>query len=105
MAMIIEPVQDSADLIMYSVQKRTAVAYKVTKVLPSTSPMFSYRNTVGYEATYTSEKVPHSIYVAHMIFRNIGIEIICDSTTELIPKVKTDFQSFLQSITFNEDEE
>lgn len=105
MAIIVERVPDSSDLVMYTVEKRSSVPYKVTKVLTSASNIFSYRNTVGYEATYVSEKVPHSIYVAHMIFQNLGIEIICDSTTELLPKVKADFLAFLQSVVFNEQEE
>lgn len=104
-AIIIEPVPDPSDLVMYSVAKRSAVPYKVTKVFTSETHTFSYKNSVGYEATYTSEGVPHSIYVGHMIYKNLGIEIICDSTKELLPKVKEDFLAFLRSVVFNETED
>lgn len=103
-AMNIDSLPDSTDLVMYSVNKRFAVQYTVTKVLVPSPEQFSYENAFGYLGTYTSYKVKHSIIVAHMIYKNLGVEIICDATTELMPKVRKDCNAFVKSIHFIEEE-
>lgn len=103
-AMIIDSIPDSSNLVMYSVYKRSVVPYQVTKVLTPSAALYSYDNALGYLGTYTSNKVKHSIVVAHMIYNNLGVEIICDSTTEIMKNVDKDFRAFIKSIHFTEEE-
>ena len=101
-ALIVEPIADSSDVVTYSVMKRMDVPFDVSKVIGDDTTAFSYRNAVGYEGTYTKEDVKHIVLIAHMRHKEAGIQIICDATDEVYHMVEKDFRLFIKLIQFDD---
>ncbi|SYZ72288.1 hypothetical protein TRIP_C20403 [Candidatus Zixiibacteriota bacterium] len=92
---------DSEDVIYYSLKCRyqSSFAREIDSVLSWQDGFVTYRNAVGYLASYTSKGVKHKILLVHMIHGDIGIQIICDSTESVYEKVEKDMRRFLKSVT------
>jgi len=101
-ALIIESVTDSSDVVMYSIAKRMNVPFDVTKVIGDDTTAFSYDNAVGYDGAYQKEDVKHIVLIAHMRHLYAGIQIICDATDEVYKKVEKDFRDFVKSVQFDD---
>ncbi|MFZ5868710.1 MAG: hypothetical protein ACOYXY_22725 [Thermodesulfobacteriota bacterium] len=100
-AIICEQVPDSLDVIKYSIWKRTQIPLDVKKVMTYQDGSLTYRNSVGYEGEYV-KGVVHKVFVAHMRHKQVGLQVICDSTDGVYDKVEADMRDFLRSITFKE---
>jgi hypothetical protein len=100
-AIICEQVSDSLDVIQYSIWKRTQIPLAVKKVITYRDGSLNYRNSVGYEGEYV-KGVVHKVFVAHMRHKQVGLQVICDSTDGVYDKVEADMRDFLRSITFKE---
>jgi hypothetical protein len=101
-ALILEPVADSTDVILYSVWKRRYTKFEVKRVFSDEHDEFSYPNVIAFDGFYDKANVRHSVFVAHMIHRRTGIQIICDSTEELFHLVEDDMRNFGKSVQFDE---
>jgi hypothetical protein len=98
-AIISEPVKDSVDVIRYSVAARAQVPFDVKKVLSYQGGDFAYQNAIGYEGEY-KRGVLHKVLIGHMRHKQVGVQIICDSTDGVYDKVEADMRSFLRSVNF-----
>ena len=59
----------------------------------------SSKDSLLYYCNYASD-LEHKLLIAHMVFKDIGVQIIGDSTTSVYPIVEKDFIQFMQSIAF-----
>ena len=101
-AVICEKVADASDVIRYSIAKRMRMPFSVKKMMAPQSSDFAYGNAIGYEGEYTIESVPHKVFVAHMRHKEVGVQVICDSTDGVFDKVEGDMRNFLRSLTFKD---
>jgi hypothetical protein len=99
-AFLVEKVDTGADIIEYSMQKRSAMAFDVEKVFNylDNDPIIHHRYAVGYKGHYAQQGLEHTIYVVHLIDENWGMQIICDATTDVFPQCEPEFLKFLRSI-------
>ena len=93
-AIICEPVEESVDVIRYSIAMRAQVPFNVKKVMSHQEGDFTYQNAIGYEGEYEKE-VLHKVLVGHMRHKQAGVQIICDSSDGVYDKVEADMRSFL----------
>jgi hypothetical protein len=103
MAIIYERLPESTDAIRYSIAKRIGQTYDVKAVRSWQDGFLTHRNGVAYEATYNDPQVRgllHKVFVAHMVNEQTGVQIICDSTEGVFPKVEADTRQFVKSVTF-----
>ncbi len=100
-AVICEPVKDSSDVIKYSIAKRLQVPFEVKKMLIPQRGDFTYKNAVGFEGQY-DKGVIHKVLIGHMRHKEVGLQIICDSTDGVYDKVDSDMRNFLKSVNFKE---
>ena len=98
-AIICEPVEESVDVIRYSIAMRAQVPFNVKKVMSHQEGNFAYQNAIGYEGEYEKE-VLHKVLVGHTRHKQAGVQIICDSSEGVYDKVEADMRSFLRSVTF-----
>ena len=100
MAIIIEKVDDSLDVITYSIEKRTQIPYPfhVEEVLTYENSHFAFQNTVGYKGSYKREDVTHKVFIVHMRHAAVGVEIICDSTDGVYALVEQDMLRFIKAV-------
>jgi hypothetical protein len=98
-ALICEPVNDSSNVIDYSIRKRAQVPFTVKQMLVYQKGHFTYPNSVGYEGEY-ERGVLHKVFVGHLRHKEVGVQIICDSTDGVYGRVETDMRDFLRSVTF-----
>lgn len=99
---IVETVQDSTNIISYSIQKRMQINFKVLKVLKVEDGYFDFPNSIGYEGEYSNEEIKHKVFIVHMIYNNIGVQIICDSTESVINVVEMEMKKFIKSVGINQ---
>jgi hypothetical protein len=90
---------DSIDPILFSANKRITTRFDVDKVFGYEDFKLKYRNTIGYYGHY-DKVVIHNVIVAHMVYKNMGIQIICDSTKDVYDQVKEDMELFVGSVEF-----
>jgi hypothetical protein len=105
LAIIYQKVEDSTDLILYSIHMRQQVQFDVTRILGADSHAFSFANAVGYEGTYRDHDVPdivHRVLVGHMVHGRVGLQVMGDATESVFLKVEGDMRRFLHSIRFRE---
>lgn len=100
-ALICEPVKDSSNVVEYSIRKRVHVPFNAKAMLTPQKGHFRYPASVGYEGEY-DKGVLHKVFVAHMRHKDVGVQIICDTTEGVYGKVEADMRSFLRSVTFKE---
>lgn len=88
---------DSIDLILFSAQKRMNTRFEVDQVFSRENFNLKCKNTVGYYGHY-EKGVVHKVIVAHMVFKDVGLQIICDSTEEVYDQVNEDMERFVSSV-------
>jgi hypothetical protein len=98
-ALICEQVKDGSDVVTYSVRKRRQVPFDVKQMLIPQKGHFSYPNSIGYEGEY-HKQVLHRVIVGHMRHKDVGVQIICDTSDSVYDKVQADMRKFLHSVTF-----
>jgi hypothetical protein len=97
-AAIAEKVNDSLDVITYSLLKRTQIPFSVKKVLTYEDSCFAQRNAVGYEGEYNRQDVIHKVFVVHMRYGSVGLQLVCDSTEGVYTAVEADMRRFIKSV-------
>jgi len=97
-AVIVESVKDSSDVIVYSIQKRASTAFTVNKVLSFEDGYFTHRNSIGYEGEYKKQDIIHKLLIAHMREKSVGLQVICDSTDDVYNQVEQDMRNFILAI-------
>ena len=100
MAILIEKVIDSLDVVTYSMEKRTQIPYPlhVEEVLTYENSHFAFQNSVGYKGSYQREDVTHKVFIVHMRHAVVGVEIICDSTDGVYALVEQDMLRFIKAV-------
>jgi len=98
-AIICEAVKEPLDVIRYSIGVRAQVPFNVKKVMSHQEGDFTYQNAIGYEGEYEKE-VLHKVLIGHMRHKQVGVQVICDSSDGVYDKVEADMRSFLRSVTF-----
>ncbi len=101
MAIICEPVKDLSNVIEYSIRKRAQVPFDVKDMLSYQHGHFTYPNAIGFAGEY-EKGVVHKVFVGHMRHKDVGVQIICDTSDGVYDKVEADMTKFLRSITFKE---
>ena len=91
------------DVIHYSINCRMGVGFEVEKVFTHHDGIISLKNAVGYIGKYIdSQNIEHTIIVVHAIHKEMGVQIIMDTTTELFPIVENEFNKTLKTLKFTE---
>ncbi len=102
MALICESTPGSPDVIQYSISKRVGAPFDVNKVLTPQEGYFTHKNSVGYMGQYQRGSVLHRVIIGHLRRRDVGVQVICDSTDGVYEKVESDMLQFLRSVIFPE---
>jgi len=102
MAIICESVPSSTDVIQYSIAKRVNTPFQVNSLLTPQQGYFTHKNSVGYQGEYKRGSVLHKVLIGHLRNRDVGVQVICDSTDGVYDKVEADMLGLLRSITFQE---
>ena len=100
-SIITEEVGDSADVILFSAQKRVSVPFEVDEVFShdSEKAILHYGYAVGYRGSYTDQNaLLHSVYVLHLINGTTGVQIIMDITADLFDEFGEEFRTCISSI-------
>lgn len=100
-AVIVESIPVSTNLIAYSAQKRVLVPFDVKDVFTyeKENTKINYENAIGYEGVYKDKSgLDHTVYVLHLINGKKGIQMIFDITSELFEKYKSEFLETIKSI-------
>jgi hypothetical protein len=100
-ALICESMKEPLDVIKYSILKRVSSPFDVKKMLSFQGGDFTYPNSIGYEGQYDIG-VLHKLIIGHMRHKEVGVQVICDSTDGVYDKVESDMKSFLRSVTFKD---
>lgn len=95
---LIEPVGPDADVVMYSMQKRSAVPFQVVGMFSHEDGTIKFKNGIGYRGTYTDRGLEHRIYVVHGIHNEMGITLIMDTTEEIAHIVAPEFLQCLATL-------
>jgi hypothetical protein len=90
---------DSIDPILFSANKRAVAGFNVDEVFSPDDFKLKYKNTIGYYGHY-NKGVIHNIIVAHMVYKDVGVQVICDSTKDVYDQVKEDMELFVGSLEF-----
>ncbi len=100
-AFVTEPVGRKMDLVSYSLAKRMAVPFDVIEVFTFNDKpdLLNYKYAIGYKGTYTDKiGISHTVYIVHLINNKTGVQLICDITTELLPRCENDFRTVISSL-------
>ncbi|PLX14783.1 MAG: hypothetical protein C0599_18085 [Salinivirgaceae bacterium] len=98
-SIITESVNDSADAVTYSIQKRMQAPFNIEKVFTWEDETIKFQNAIGYLAAYEDQYGKHKIYVIHAINNGIGLQFFFDVTEDVFKKVKPEFQATMKSIS------
>lgn len=99
MAIIVENVEASTDLVNYSALKRTEVPFEVTDVFSSGDELLNIGDAIGYLGTYEDEQGrSHTVYVIHIVHSSKGLQVIMDITSDLFSSYGNEFSEALKSI-------
>lgn len=102
-ALVLEKVTEPIDAIEYSVNGLSNKPYKLKWDLLSGYPNYSSdKNSVVYKIEYTLSGVLHKGYLCYILHKNVGIEIIADSTGDIFKKVESDMLAFFKSVGIQE---
>lgn len=99
--MITEKVQDSANVIKFSINKRLSASFEVIEMIDSDQEdaILKYGYAIGYKGDFTdADSIKHSLYIIHLINRTTGVQIIMEITDELFKDYGKEFRSVIQSI-------
>ena len=98
-SVIIENVDEDIDAVTYSALKRSKVNFKVSEVYTHEGGRIGLQNAIGYKGTYTDKGgLDHTVYIVHGINNKKGIQLICDTTTDILDKMESEFLMTLESI-------
>lgn len=90
----------TTDVIMYSVNKRMNQPFNVDKVLSHEDGSMIYKNAIGYVGNYVSQGVTHKLWIAHMLYKNTGVQIVADGTSDVFDAIQPDVAAFFKSMDF-----
>jgi hypothetical protein len=97
-SIIVEKINDSLDIVSYSILKRMKVNYNVDKVFIHDDGINNFVNAIGYKGSYTDQFGEHTIYVIYAINNQKGIQIFFDVLSCLFDKLDPEFQITLKSL-------
>jgi len=100
MAIVYEKLPNKPDLVMYSLQLRMRVPFSVDKMFTHQDGSITYPNSLGYEGHRDQHGKKHNLLITHMIYDNVGIQFIGDSTADVYSQVEGDMRKFIKSIKF-----
>ena len=96
---IIEDVDKSTDVVLYSAQKRLSAPFDVKEVFTYEDSLINYKNAIGYKGIYSDKNgIEHTVFVIHLINEDKGVQIFFDITTELFSEYEDEFITTMQSI-------
>ena len=93
---IVEKVDEKADIVTWSITKRANMPLDVDKMFLPGEGLINFKNAVGYKGKYT-DAIEHTVYVIHAINNKMGIQLIFDSTTSVFGEVDKEFQKVMKS--------
>jgi hypothetical protein len=88
---ILEPVDSTIDVILYSAYKRSKIPFDVVKVFSHEDGTMKFAYGVGYQGKYEDRGLLHRIYLVHGIYNFMGITLIMDTTEEIADIVAPEF--------------
>lgn len=96
---VIETVQDSMDIMIFSATKRVKTPFDVEEVITADKGLLQYQNAIGYRGGYTDRTgIRHSIIIIYLINKNKGVQIVMDITRELYDEYRGEFDDLIRSI-------
>jgi hypothetical protein len=103
LALVFEKVTEPIDTIEYSVNVLSNKTYKLKWDLLGGYPDYSSdKHSVVYKFEYTVSGVLHKGYLCYILHKNVGVEIIADSTEDIFKNVESDMLAFFKSVAIQE---
>ncbi len=90
------------DTIVYSINMRMRMPFEPKEVLTHEDGSLIEKYAVGYTAEMDQQKIKHSLIIVHMLRGKVGVQIICDSTSDVMNQVEPDMRKFIKSVTLDE---
>ncbi|MBI5535246.1 MAG: hypothetical protein HY898_21140 [Deltaproteobacteria bacterium] len=96
---IVKPLapEERNDVIAFSTLCRARVPFEVIRVFTRRDGILGLQNAIGYRGRTQYEGNTHEIFVVHALFRDKGITIIMDTTTEVFQEVERELLQTLVS--------
>jgi hypothetical protein len=96
---VVETVQDSLNVMVFSAMKRVKTPFDVEEVFTSEKGLLQYQNAIGYRGGYTDKTgIRHTILIIYLINKNKGVQMVMDITRELYDDYKGEFEDVIRSI-------
>lgn len=98
-ALIIEAVDPMMDVVNFSGIKRFLRQFNIEETFTHEDPRISFESCIAYKGNYEDERqLHHTVYIVHAVYKNKGVQIIMDSTTDVFHLVEDEFIAVMQSI-------
>jgi len=99
MAIVIENLHDSLDVVEYSVNYFGHAPYHLKYTLLGGYPEYSAdKHSIIFNCEYIREGTIHTILLGFIVYKGIGLQIICDCTDSVYPKAQKDMRNFIKSV-------
>ena len=105
LALIFEQVTEPIDTIVYSANGLMSHSEKFNlkwNLLGSYPEYSSDQHAVVYKAEYTKSGFLHKVYLCYILYNNLGVQIIADSTDDVFDQVDEDMRAFIKSVVVQE---
>lgn len=98
-AVVIETVQDSMDVMVFATIKKSKTPFDVEEMFTSANGLMQYQKAIGYRGGYTDRTgTRHTIMIIYLINKNKGVQMVMDIPRELYDEYKGEFEEVIRSI-------
>ena len=94
---LIESVDSTADVVLYSIYKRSKTPFEVVSMFSHEDGTMKFKYGVGYQGKYFDSGLQHRIYVVYGIYNTMGITMVMDTTEEIAEIVGPEFLKTLKT--------
>lgn len=99
-SILVEDIRPGTTVTAFSKMKRKEVDFGVDRIVTKDQGILAYPLSLGFEGHYVDQsKNEHKILVVHAVNGKKGIQMICDATPSVWPKVKDEFYAAVGSLT------
>ncbi|MCC5936173.1 MAG: hypothetical protein JJU34_02720 [Lunatimonas sp.] len=98
MAILYEQLNDTLDVVEYSASLIGTKGYNLKWDLLGGYPDFSKDpQSAIFKGTYERSSIEHTVLIGYIKRNNFGVEIICDTTSEILPELDNEMSNFIKS--------
>jgi len=79
---------------------KTGSFYKLDSLSGPNEMGMKYKYSICKFCSYSRNNISHNLIIVYSVYKNVGIQIICDSTKSIYLKVKDDMLEFIKRVDF-----